>query len=177
MDIHLGKVFHSKLEKRDAIHVAVVSVSAGEQDLKPGDHVGFLENGKVGKSAEKLIGIIDPFIKDIQNFQANLKYNHPNFFLLLYPGTTLALSHHWIHPEFNKEESVKWIENFASLLNTSYDDLMAVARIWVKQGTWSYDNSERYKDYYDDFPTFWDHFEVVTGLFCDDKGCPYTCSC
>lgn len=165
------------MEVMDAIHIAVVKVQAGEQNLQPGDHVGFIEGTKkVGKNTKNLIGIIDPFLNK-ETFQSDLKYNNPSFFILLYPNTTKCLTHQWIHPEFNKDKSVEWITNFASNLRISYDQLMEVAHKYVYGDGHTMDNSERYKDYYEEFQIFWEHFEIVTGIKVYHKECPYTCSC
>jgi len=49
---------------RDAIHVAVYPMIAGE-DLRPGDHVGFgLESGRerVWRTRVNAVGVVDPFL-------------------------------------------------------------------------------------------------------------------
>ena len=75
--------------KRDAVHIAVAPVVAGEP-LQPGQHVGLLEDGRAYASA-KPIGIVDPFSTDA--VVAGLR-----FWLFLYPGTVTSLRHDWTHP-------------------------------------------------------------------------------
>jgi hypothetical protein len=87
----LGQLVDEKAE-RDAIHIAIAPVVAGER-LYPGDHVGFVSEGIVAKRDDKLIGIVDPFLmKPVAEGQ--------RFFLCLYPKTVTGMRHHWQHPAF-----------------------------------------------------------------------------
>lgn len=109
---------------RDAIHVAIAPVTAGE-DLKPGTHVGFYNsNLKTVVSKEdnwvEAIGIVDPFLKEPVK-----KDEH--FYMFLYPGTITNLRHHWSHPAFtvenereeneynelNRKVSEEWLRKYA----------------------------------------------------------------
>lgn len=77
---------------RDAIHVAVAPVEAGE-DLPPGQRVA-LHSGKAYADVwEKCIGIVDPFLKE-------LVQKGERFWLFLYPGSIESLRHVWTHPAF-----------------------------------------------------------------------------
>ena len=87
---------------RDAIHVAVCPMTAGE-DLNPGDHVGFgLESrrDRVWKTKVNAAGIVDPFLT------APVRKGQ-RFWLLLYPGTVTGLRHVWTHPKFPNEETAR----------------------------------------------------------------------
>lgn len=76
--------------RRDAIHVAVAPVEAGER-LQPGEFVGLVD-GKARRGGE-LVGIVDPFLLGpVEKGQ--------RFWLCLYPGTITALRHVWSHPAF-----------------------------------------------------------------------------
>jgi hypothetical protein len=90
----LGTVIDEK-QKRDAIHLAVEPVVAGER-VWPGQDVGLL-NGKAYRSANSYnvtaLGIVDPFLKEAV---------HPGqmFWLVVYPRQIHSLRHVWTHPAF-----------------------------------------------------------------------------
>ena len=114
----LGMV-HTKDEYRDAIHLAVEPVVAG-QILKAGDHIGLVK-GVAKKNAEELLGIVDPFIEGrIEKGQ--------KFFLVVYPRKITSLRHVWSHPAFEdtdeipdtpeeledtKQKAYEWISDYA----------------------------------------------------------------
>lgn len=83
-------------EKRDAIHLAVYPVIAGEY-LKVGEHVQLFEtDGKaysVNPGAEDDCGIVDPFLT------ANV-HKGERFWLVVLPRTIKSLRHVWEHPLF-----------------------------------------------------------------------------
>lgn len=81
----------SEKEQRDAIHLAVEPVIAGE-DLAPGEHIR-IENG-VAVSGGDTIGIVDPFITDIVA-------KGSRFWLVIYPRMITSLRHVWTHPAFD----------------------------------------------------------------------------
>lgn len=84
-------------EKRDAVHIAIAPVVAGES-LLPGDHVGFLVDGTVGEQDDptKNIGIVDPFLRfGIRKGK--------EFWLFLYPNTVTSLRHVWTHSAFTAQ--------------------------------------------------------------------------
>jgi hypothetical protein len=87
---------------RDAIHVAVCPMTAGE-DLSPGDHVGFgmeSRRDRVWKTRVNAVGVVDPFLS------APVRRGQ-RFWLLLYPGTVTSLRHAWTHPKFPDEEAAR----------------------------------------------------------------------
>lgn len=97
----LGKI-HTRQEYRDAIHLAVEPVEAGE-NLFPGTHV-YIKDGKafnVGFSqtdALRAVGIVDPFISvKVEQGQ--------RFWLVIYPRMITSLRHVWSHPAFEETES------------------------------------------------------------------------
>lgn len=131
--------------RRDAIHIAVAPVIAAE-DLKPGDHIGFVQEPqnktrrivmdttsslvtskeKVGK-VKNPIGIVDPFLN------AKVKAGE-RFYLCLYPQSVTGMRHEWQHPAFmdeverqayedesEKAKSIKWLRDYAVRINV-YDD-------------------------------------------------------
>lgn len=90
----LGRLIDDGDRRRDAIHVAIAPVTAAAR-LAPGQHVGLVEAGSlelVGP-CDKHIGIVDPFLtKDVEPGQ--------RFWLVLYPGSVVAMRHIWTHPAF-----------------------------------------------------------------------------
>ena len=80
---------------RDAVHVAVMSVEAGER-LAPRTPV--LVGVQDGKAYEwdwvGSVGIVDPFL-------GNAVEKGQRFWLCLWPGTITSLRHVWSHPAFD----------------------------------------------------------------------------
>jgi hypothetical protein len=163
-------------EKRDAIHLAVEPTVAAEK-LYPGQDVG------VDGSRNNPVGIVDPFLK-------SAVMPGERFWLIVYPRQINSLRHVWTHPAFGDEPmkptavilspadaSRKWIEDFAVRIDQTYNRLMEAADLWIDQEDYTYDNSERYKDHWDEFPEFWKHYEVVKGRAPKVKSSFFTCSC
>lgn len=99
---------HENEEHRDAIHLAVEQVVAGES-LKPGDHIGFGDDGRVYKNnrkTNKKLGIVDPFI--CRNLFAGER-----FWLVVYPREITSLRHVWTHPDFPEAEVKPSLEDIA----------------------------------------------------------------
>lgn len=88
--VPIGKIISGDAA-RDAVHVAIAPVTAGD-DLSPGEHIGRLDDGTFGESAVTL-GIVDPFLKE------RVKKGQ-KFYLWLYPNTITSLRHVWTHPAF-----------------------------------------------------------------------------
>lgn len=85
--------FPSESARRDAIHIAVAPIVAGEP-LAPGEHVG-VEDRKATRWTETMIGVVDPFLKECVS-------EGQTFWLFLYPGTVTSIRHVWSHPAFVK---------------------------------------------------------------------------
>lgn len=94
----LGMV-HYKTEKRDAIHLAVEPVEAG-QPLNAGEFVR-IEDGKAYcAEPHKAHGIVDPFLprkKDSADVQIGER-----FWFIMKPRMVTSLRHVWDHPDFPK---------------------------------------------------------------------------
>jgi hypothetical protein len=91
-------------QERDAIHIAIIPVIAGET-LNPGQAVGvaetYGENTHTAYINEKPVGIIDPFL-------TRRIGQGETCWLFLYPNTVTSLKHNWSHPEFvEKPKPVK----------------------------------------------------------------------
>lgn len=92
----LGTIINDQ-EKRDAIHLGVEPIQAGE-DLRPGDHVGIDVRGKAMNMKcgyVKPVGIVDPFIQK----RGGIKEGEW-FWLIVYPRQITSLRHVWEHPDF-----------------------------------------------------------------------------
>lgn len=157
-------------EKRDAIHLAVEPIVAGEF-LFPGYDIGIRE-GKAFRHDVKLVGIVDPFLKiPVQQGE--------RFWLIVYPRQITSLRHVWTHPDFQENEayaaiepiaqdtqvtsetSKKWIEKFAISVGLSYDKLMTGAKEWIEIEEYLVYGGLLEGEYVPD--EFWEHYQNVTG--------------
>ncbi|KGM36176.1 hypothetical protein [Inquilinus limosus] len=184
-DPKIGEIITNPDAKRDAIHFAVAPVTAAHH-LRPGDRVQLRDDGTATNATDKVIGIVDPFLDE------NVKKGD-RFFLFLMPNTITSLRHAWAHPAFPDEqlgeiapqnpvkatESRQWIEEFASSMGYTYDEVMTAANdLADDEWDYTYDNSEKYKDR--DWEEFWPHWEQVTGRTKPEHiygGAPYSCAC
>lgn len=155
----LGTI-HTRAEYRDAIHLGVEPIEAGEK-LAPGAHIG-IHNGKAYSVGEhypvgypkdpmfevKGLGIVDPFLT------RKVKEGE-RFWLVVYPRQITSLRHVWEHPDFPASQDLKpadltdyeqdqvirrldgrhqaqqWIQDYADGLGLDYDELMEGADDWV----------------------------------------------
>lgn len=92
----LGQLLDGE-QGRDAIHIAIAPVVAGEE-LFPGQHIGFAGPGDcvtvvgVPPGAGSL-GIVDPYLRQ-------RVFLGDRFYMFLYPQTITGLRHEWTHPAF-----------------------------------------------------------------------------
>lgn len=137
----IGKII-SEPQFRDAIHVAVVPVTANEV-LLTGEHVKINSEGMaIECPIDDAIGVVDPFLK-----QSNVKPGQ-RFWLFLYPGSITSLRHSWTHPAFpesnaatepiqdpqeasQKAVSEQYIRDLADSVGLSYGRLIDGAKHWV----------------------------------------------
>lgn len=179
----LGKLI-TEPQERDAVHIAVAPVTAGEP-LRPGERGGFTGNAyTVGKDAET-IGIVDPFlVRGVAKGE--------QFYLFLLPNTITSLRHNWSHPAFQKEDEIakfeptfmklrgptaeqEWVAEFADRLNTTYDDLMAAAKNYLETGEYFCQGGDFEGEYISE--EFWDNYEAITKEKPGDRGSFLSCSC
>jgi hypothetical protein len=192
-------------QARDAIHLAVEPVVAGEV-LVPGQHVGLSSDKKAVTEGVKFVGIVDPFLKT---------HVLPDqmFWLVVYPREITSLRHVWSHPDFEvlqidagvlgqKQEAAKtWIENYAQELSgyeyggdnpadeddtyheVTYQELMETAETHCT-GTSKYGGDYVVKggmlEGVGTNPEFWEHFKTLTGkepVGDDKKPNFFSCSC
>lgn len=110
----LGKLIEGFDPPRDAIHMAVIPVVAGER-LKPSESVVMKDGKAFFRTSGPAVGIVDPWL-DVEAAEPGQR-----FWLLLRPGTITALRHEWSHPTFptpegatdtDKAASAEWMNEF-----------------------------------------------------------------
>lgn len=163
---------------RDAIHLAVEPVMAGEK-LKPGSDIG-LKDGKAYNKGVKLVGIVDPFLKNI--VQAGEK-----FWLVVYPRQITSLRHVWSHPDFpendttfelsEREKALKWLENYADEVNVALDTLLETADSHQGTGWGDYIIQGGRFEGYSAPEEFWDNYAIVRGNTDPKRTNFFSCSC
>lgn len=184
-------LIHSEVHPKDAIHIAIAQVRAGET-LSPAEPVGFKEvEGVVYRDALH-IGIVDPFLK------AQVTKDTV-FYLFLNPNSVTSLTHQWTHPSFSREAQLPaaeaWLKKHSqAYFGTDEDDYFAE---WegtnyqrfideFKEGKVEYyaygdDFSNHYNNNIDGFrKKFWDNLEIVTGIKATKEQRDqeyFTCSC
>jgi len=112
---------------KDAVHVAIVSLRAG-QALKPADHITLNdEREAVRCDPSKSFGVVNPFV------------NGPTvrgtwFWGLLHMQEVPSVQHHWDHPEHSfaapttEPKRNKYLSEFADKLGITYEALMAACQ-------------------------------------------------
>ena len=184
--VTLGKIITSP-QGKDAIHIAVIPVIANEE-LCPGQHVAIVayDNCKYTAGSpinnEELVGIIDPYliVDKVKKGQ--------ECWLCLYPNTVTSLKHVWTHPAFPvpdvpntsghtpaQKASIKWLEDFASSNEISYDDLMYAAHDYITNSNYISQGSRWDGVSVPDI--FWDHYEIITNEKTSTRGSFFACSC
>lgn len=166
---------------RDAIHLAVEPVEAGES-LNSGQHV-FLDGGKayLAASGDKKVGIVDPFL-------ASTVRAGQRFWLVVYPRQITSLRHVWTHPSFpdaqpapastSKEWMMAWAKEHMSDDYFGEDgkisDELAYANAIEAGHDMSVGCYENARDHIDD--EWWGHWEAITGKRGDRDGY-FSCAC
>lgn len=173
-DTKLGQLITGQ-PLRDAIHIAIAPVIAGE-DLKPGEHLGLTKNGEAIRLSSRPIGIADPFL------QHDVKKGD-RFWLCLYQQTITGMRHSWVHPSFpeitgdTSAASELWLRNFAASaagIGMDYHELMDAAGRYLENGD-MYCFSDTIDYTADDFDAFWSHYRNVTGR--TGSGEFFRCAC
>lgn len=179
-EVKLGELI-SGPESRDAIHIAVAPVVAGET-LKPGEHVGIVDGKAIG-SARPCLGIVDPFLQDDV-------HEGDHFWLCLYPRTITSLRHDWSHPQFATEDPCDpWVavRLVAAKLDVGVDTLMKLADGYSEAAIgcccwWPENYGEASNRSYsiDWAKEFWPHWKAIRGeraATAHDHGDPFECNC
>jgi len=171
-------------EKRDAIHLAVEPVVAGEW-LCPGEHVT-IENGvAVGTADGQGLGIVDPFLTE------KVKKGQ-RFWLVIYPRMIHSLRHVWTHPAFTDSDGVAtatqpevngktvaevWLRSYADDLDIGFNDLVQAAGYWLESEEYLVRGGLLEGQYTSD--EFWVQYAAFTGkeVPADKRGNFFSCSC
>lgn len=161
-DIKLGQIITTS-QHRDAIHLAVAPVAAGEI-LTPGQRVWLndgIASGEVGTNA---IGIVDPFLQaDVRKGQM--------FWLCLFPGSITALRHEWTHPSFseaqpNAKDAKKTLSAIADRIGCSYLGLLGRLDLYARGSCGDDDSIQEGLNNLDDellVRQMWDAYETIRG--------------
>lgn len=113
-ELKLGELITGEAH-RDAIHVAVAPVVAGET-IGPGDHLELKDGVAFVAELGAGIGIADPFL------QGSVAKDE-RFYLWLYPNTVTGMRHEWRHPAFDegsakdRTDSEAWLMQYAKEMN------------------------------------------------------------
>ena len=178
----LGKKITS-LQHRDAIHIAVAPVVAG-QGLKPGNSIQLVDGKAFLDFLGRGIGVVDPFLKESINAG-------DKFWLYLNPGSITSLRHEWTHCAFEIEnpiamaslqervkESTIWLTQFAVMMDLTLEQLLEGTAAELNDGLFVYggeslNRSETVP------PAFWEHYELVQDCKVPQKERPdyFSCSC
>lgn len=180
----LGKLITDPNATRDAVHIPIAPVVAGEV-LNAGQRVGFLDDGRVGIMARKKIGVVDPFLD-------RLIHKGEKFHLCLYPNTITSLAHVWEHPDFpedkagpvnfqdapDKSASEQWLINFSGRIGSGYRDVMAAAHD-SEDGDVCLGMVLDFSPEPEEVEEFWKHFQIVTGKKRPASNIPgvFRCAC
>jgi len=186
----LGTIIDDK-QKRDAIHLAVEPVVAGEA-LRPGNHIRVSKGVAHRAATGEGMGIVDPFL------QKNVRPGEW-FWFVMYPRMVHSLRHVWTHPDFpdeveteayvpDKAESEKWLRNFCNSAECpDYDKVMEL----IGKGTLPSEHYDEVGGRYDEdylhftgfaahgeIPSeFWVHAEIVLGRKLPYHPQYFSCSC
>lgn len=176
-------------EQKDAIHMAIAPVIAGE-DILPGTHIGLLADGRAStRCVGNTIGVADPFLFNV--IRAGQR-----FWLFLYPGSISSLRHEWSHPSFpagsgvgstvalaalDMAASVAWLNAYATRVSPydegegeAYSRFMAS----VEDGTIFYHGSDLHSyGELEEPEELFRHLSVVLGRPVNHEGFSYSCSC
>ena len=165
---------------RDAVHVAIIPMEAAEL-LRPGQRVGIV-NGKAGPS-EVTLGIVDPYLTDIVS-------KGEKFWLCLLPNTVTGMKHHWEHPRFaenliqaqetSKENSEKWLRDYASRMNSHEDKEQAFETLirGLKEQSLFAHGTDLHGFYeLDDSEYLKKHAEIYLGISINWEEFEFSCSC
>ena len=185
----IGQILPASSE-RDAIHIAVAPVVAG-QVLYPGQHIGLDAEGRATTGTPPsdpctLIGIVDPFLPGRVDPEQRC-------WMFLYPNTITSLRHQWTHPAFAESPtlarnfktipgtmvaSVNWLADFAKDLGLSYNNLLEVLDEYQRTGTMYGFGQDLPERVYDDRALMWKHYATVRNLVTPrDSDIPFSCAC
>ena len=170
--------------KRDAIHLAVEPMIAGE-DLHPGSRVIVRDGAAFYCGYEGGVGIVDPFLP-ISGLRKGRR-----FWLVLLPRTITSLRHVWEHPDFptqpgvaepapDRDASERWLRDFVARSDCPPYEVL-IAKAIDNRDSWSSEYLHfSGRDAHGEIePEFWKHVEVVTGVKIphEQRAAYFSCSC
>ena len=173
-NVMLGMLQNEDITERDAVHVAVIPVEAGEP-LPPGCKVAIRE-GKafLGREREE-VGVVDPFLRETV-------LPGERFYLLMPPYSVRGLHHDWTHGAFPRTQptagaspSEKWLRAFAEEHRVGFEEMVDGVAKWryVSFGTDAGPEEARKA-------VFWEHMSKYTGRAFsaqDMADADFGCSC
>src|SRR4051812_22292017 len=177
----LGMIIDGK-QRRDAIHLAVEPVVAGER-LQPGARITVV--GGVAHSAddEEALGIVDPFL-------INPGRKGQRVWFVMLPRMVHSLRHVWTHPAFqdeagtsasqpapaaDKAASERWLHEFCDRSDCpSYEEVMGAVAAECGDEYLHFDDRSAHGEIP---PEFWVHVEVVLGRKLKNHPTYFSCSC
>jgi len=186
-DVKLGELIVGPAE-RDAIHVAVVPLVAGEE-LYSGSkfrlafgstQVALRGDYNDKDSGNPAIGVVDPFLGDLYIRKGQ------RFWGVLFPGTVTGMRHHWQHPAFDHppkagNEHELWLRQFADKWNFDFEELISAGKgdseYVVAQGVDCHSKNDLDDD---EHTLFWHHLEAHVGKEFDTEhrdNMGWSCSC
>jgi hypothetical protein len=178
---------------RDAIHIAVVPLIAG-QELHAGEtfRLAWGTDNTAIRAADEYgfdaIGIVDPYLgHGVDNWRDYRVLQGERFWGFLMPGTVTGMRHQWQHPAFDNiqlpaNEHERWLLSFCDRWNFDYDLLIDAGvgceedRYIVANGVDLHSRAELGEDH----DLFWHHLEALTGRQFDSQhreGLTWTCTC
>lgn len=162
---------------RDAIHIAIAPVTAGEE-LFPGQPVS-LRKGEVAHAGGNPVGIVDPYLPHVALKKGD------RFYLFLYQGSITSLRHEWTHPAFKTAADPKiaaeaWLRKFAKDYELPYGDVIEGGRNYLFNDTFGKYGALRDAVQAVGAQAYWTNFAIVTGLEVSDdirEADFYSCGC
>ena len=200
----LGTI-HKYKERRDAIHLGVEPVVAGESGLGAGDYLKWENSNRervvfADPDTDSVIGIVDPFIREPIN-------EGDSFWLIVLPREITSLVHVWEHPSFpsfaesvaeeitfddlGEEEkkhkvalligdpkagALEALRGYAEKLEVSVDELISHATRYQEDNEHFWVGGDSFYDVVLDEP-FWDAYKTYTGNTVSSTGNFIYCSC
>ena len=167
--------FHWDDQHRDAIHLAVEQVRAGEE-LAPGQHID-VRNGIASATEVNMgLGIVDPFLDRPAR-------KGERFWFVMYPRMVHSLRHVWSHPAFPDEKGVastkaaaeSWLRHWCQTHDApSYEDFIEEAEQNQNEEYLHMGNRDAHCQIPD---AVWDRVAIVTGRRDLVRAKYFSCSC
>jgi len=150
----LGQLIKEPVE-RDAVHIAVIPVQAGDDHIIPGEPLKFAWGSRsvvlrcTDYDPENAVGVADPFLFTRPNKEGPITISHPDyreiderptsirkgdwFWMFLLPGSVTGMRHHYYcaaidtPPRMPVNEHEDWLREFAQRWNFDYDEMISAA--------------------------------------------------